>query len=59
MDGEAGPYRDVTIYNAAGALIVAGKAADLKDGVGIASAAIDDGKAKAALDTMVAITNET
>jgi len=59
MDGDAGPYRDVTIYNAAGALIVAGKATDLKDGASQAAAAIDDGRAKAALDAMVAITNET
>ncbi|HIC28777.1 MAG TPA: anthranilate phosphoribosyltransferase, partial [Rhodospirillales bacterium] len=59
MDGDAGPYRDVTIYNAAGALIVAGKATDLKDGAAQAAAAIDDGRAKASLDAMVAITNET
>ena len=59
MDGDAGPYRDVTIYNAAGALIVAGKATDLKDGASQAAAAIDEGRAKAALDAMVAITNET
>ncbi len=58
MDGEPGPYRDVTLYNAAGALIVAGKAKDLKQGVEIAAAAIDGGQAKAALDKMVAITNE-
>ncbi len=58
MEGQAGPYRDVTLYNAAGALIVAGKAQDLKQGVEIAAAAIDGGQAKAALDSMVAITNE-
>ncbi len=58
MDGVPGPYRDVTLYNAAGALIVAGKAKDLKQGVEIAAAAIDGGQAKAALDKMVAITNE-
>ncbi|MDA1091252.1 MAG: anthranilate phosphoribosyltransferase [Proteobacteria bacterium] len=59
MDGAAGAYRDITIYNAAGALIVAGKATGLKDGAAQAAAAIDDGRAKAALDAMVAITNET
>ena len=58
MDGKPGPYRDVTLYNAAAALIVAGKAKDLKQGVEIAAAAIDRGQAKAALDKMVAITNE-
>ncbi len=59
LDGGAGAYRDVTVYNAAGALIVAGKATDLKDGAAQAAAAIDGGKAKAALDRLIAITNET
>ncbi len=58
LDGDPGPYRDVVVYNAAGALIVAGKAADLKQGCAMAAAAIDDGKAKEALEKMVAITNE-
>jgi anthranilate phosphoribosyltransferase len=55
--GERGPLRDVVLYNAAAALLVAGKAKDLKDGVGLAASAIDRGKAGAALDKLVAITN--
>ncbi|MAF95016.1 MAG: anthranilate phosphoribosyltransferase [Rhodospirillaceae bacterium] len=58
LDGEPGPYRDVTVYNAAGALIVAGQAADLKQGGALAAAAIDGGKAREALEKMIAITNE-
>jgi anthranilate phosphoribosyltransferase len=58
MEGEAGPYRDIVVYNAAGALIVAGKADDLKSGAEMAAAAIDDGNAKAALEKWIAITNE-
>ena len=58
LDGEPGPYRDVVAYNAAGALIVAAKAGDLKDGCAQAAAAIDGGKAKETLDKMIAITNE-
>ena len=58
VDGAPGPYRDVVIYNAAGALIVAGKAEDLKSGSALAAAAIDDGKAKASLEKMITITNE-
>jgi anthranilate phosphoribosyltransferase len=58
MEGEAGPYRDIVVYNAAGALIVAGKADDLKSGAEMAAAAIDDGNAKAALVKWIAITNE-
>ena len=58
LDGAPGPYRDVVIYNAAGALMVAGKAQDLKQGAAMGAEAIDGGKAKAALDKLIAITNE-
>jgi anthranilate phosphoribosyltransferase len=57
LEGQKGPYRDVVLMNAAAALIVAEKANDLKDGVAIAAAAIDAGKAKRVLDSMIAITN--
>ncbi len=57
LDGEAGPYRDVVLYNAAAALLVADKVSDLKDGVALAAAAIDDGSAHQTLDKLVAITN--
>lgn len=55
--GEMGPYRDIVVFNAAASLIVAGKAGDLKHGAALAAAAIDDGKASAALDKLVEITN--
>lgn len=58
MRGETGPLRDVVLLNSAAALIVAGKAKDLKEGVGLAATSIDGGKAAAALARMVAITNE-
>ncbi len=58
LAGDKGPYRDVAVFNAAGALIVAGKAADLKQGSALAAAAIDGGKAKETLEKMIAITNE-
>ncbi len=57
LDGQKGPYRDVVLMNAAAALIVAEKAKDLREGVAIAAAAVDAGKAKRVLDSMVAITN--
>ena len=59
LDGAPGPYRDIVVFNAAGALIVAGKADDLKAGAEMAAASIDGGKAKAALEKWVAITNES
>jgi len=55
LAGEPGPYRDIVLFNAAAALIVAGKVSDLKEGVAMAAASIDDGKAQAALDKMVSI----
>jgi len=57
LAGATGPYRDIVLYNAAASLIVAGKAADLKQGVAIAARSIDEGAARAALDKLVAITN--
>ena len=44
------------VYNAAAALVVAGKAADLREGAKIAADSIDSGKAKAALEKLVSIT---
>lgn len=57
LDGAPGAYRDIVLLNAAAALVVAGQAADLKEGVALAAKSIDDGAARAALDRMVAITN--
>ncbi|MEA2779748.1 MAG: anthranilate phosphoribosyltransferase, partial [Rhodospirillaceae bacterium] len=55
--GRAGPYRDIVLLNSAAALVIAGKAADLKAGAALAGQAIDSGKAKATLAELVAITN--
>ncbi|MEQ9557028.1 MAG: anthranilate phosphoribosyltransferase [Rhodospirillales bacterium] len=55
--GKPGPYRDIVLFNAAAALVVAGKAGDLTAGVAEAAQAIDGGAAAQALDRLVAITN--
>ena len=57
LDGAAGAYRDITLLNAAAALIIAGKAATLKEGAALAAQSIDSGKAKAALDKLIAVSN--
>ncbi len=57
LDGNAGPFRDVVILNAAAALIVAGKAKNIAEGAALASQAIDSGAAKSALDKLVATSN--
>lgn len=51
--GEAGPYRDAVLFNAAAALIVAGEAADWHQGVEEAAEAIDKGLAKGLLDCWI------
>jgi anthranilate phosphoribosyltransferase len=55
--GQAGAYRDAVLLNAAAALIVADKAADLKEGVAIAAESIDSGAAKKAVDALAKITS--
>ena len=55
LDGDTGAYRDIVVYNTAAALVVAGKAADLREGAKIAADSIDSGKAKAALEKLVSI----
>ncbi len=59
LDGEVGPYRDIVALNAAASLVVAGKAATLKEGVVMAGEAIASGAAKAALDKLVSVSNES
>jgi anthranilate phosphoribosyltransferase len=49
LAGAPGSRRDVVLLNAAAALLVAGRAADLTAGVRLAAAAIDDGRAAAVL----------
>lgn len=53
VSGETGPYRDVTLLNAAAALQVAGVADSWSDGIGLAAAAIDDGRAESVLDRWI------
>lgn len=57
LDGAPGAYRDITLLNSAAALIVAGKASSLKDGVMLAAQSIDSGRARLALDRLIAVSN--
>ena len=59
LAGEESAYRDIVLFGAAAALKVAGRAGDLRDGVAMAVEAIANGNAKAALDGMVSISNES
>ena len=57
LKGKKGPFRDVSILNAAAALIVAGKAKTLKDGATLAAKSIDSGEAEGRLDRLIAVSN--
>jgi anthranilate phosphoribosyltransferase len=52
LRGAPGPYRDTVLFNAAAALIVAERAGELREGVGLAAAALDRGAALAALEIL-------
>lgn len=56
LDGAPGAYRDAVLLNAAAALVVADKAADLKAGVEIARESIDSGAAKVKVEALARAT---
>ena len=57
LDGEVNAYRDIALLNASAALIVAEKAASLKEGVALAEAAIASGAARQTLDRLISASN--
>jgi anthranilate phosphoribosyltransferase len=57
LDGARNAYRDVSLLNAAAALVVADEAANLRDGIDRASRALDSGAAKSTLDRLVQASN--
>jgi anthranilate phosphoribosyltransferase len=57
LDGQKSAYRDIVMLNAAAAFLVADKVETLREGVELAGAVLDDGRAQAALAGLVAATN--
>jgi anthranilate phosphoribosyltransferase len=57
LDGLPSPYRDVALLNAAAALVVAGRAEDLKEGMALGRRSIDDGAAAERLKRLIAVSN--
>lgn len=57
LSGARNPYRDIAVLNAAAALVVAGHAADLREGATLAALALDAGAAAATLAKLVQISN--
>ena len=57
LDGQTGPPRDIAALNAAAAIMVAGLADDVPQGLALAQQSIDSGAAGQALDKLVALSN--
>ena len=57
--GQHDDYRDIVLFGAAAALIIAGKVSDLYAGVAMAAAAIDSGAAQQTLEKLIRITNKS
>jgi len=58
LAGQPGGPRDVVLLNAGASLLIAGRAATIRDGIGIAASAIDSGRAAEVLDTLAACSKE-
>jgi anthranilate phosphoribosyltransferase len=57
LKGKKSPFRDVALLNAAAAIVVAGKAKDLKDGLAVATKSLDSAEAEGRLDRLIAVSN--
>jgi anthranilate phosphoribosyltransferase len=55
LDNQAGPARDIVVFNAGAALYAANVAPTIQDGIAKARAALDSGAAKARLDELVRV----
>jgi anthranilate phosphoribosyltransferase len=58
LSGARNAYRDISLCNAAAALVIAGKSATLREGMTRAAQSLDGGQAAAALDRLVAVSND-
>ena len=58
LGGQQGAFRDIVLLNAAAALLVAGNAKTLREGVALAAQAIDSGKARGVLETLVKLSRD-
>lgn len=58
LEGQTGPPRDIVIVNAAAALLVAERAADIKTAVAMATESINSGSARAKLEQLAEMTAE-
>ncbi|RXH36675.1 anthranilate phosphoribosyltransferase [Bradyrhizobium nanningense] len=57
LNGKPGRFRDAALLNAAAALVVAGRASNLREGVALGQASLDRGAAAARLNRLIAVSN--
>jgi anthranilate phosphoribosyltransferase len=57
LENADGPYRDVATMNAGAALVIAGAAKDIREGVALARKSLESGAARARLDRLIAVSN--
>jgi len=58
LSGEKNAYRDISLANAAASLVIAGKAETLHDGMKLAAQSLDSGATAAALEKLIAVSND-
>jgi len=58
LKGEKGPKRNIILINASAALVAAGKASNLKEGISLAESSIDSGAATTKLYSLIRFTQE-
>src|SRR6202051_5056209 len=58
LEGKKTALRDVALFNAAAALVVAGKAKELKAGLELAAHSVDSGEAEGRLDRVTVVSND-
>jgi anthranilate phosphoribosyltransferase len=58
LEGKKTPYRDVALFNAAAALVVAGRAKNLAAGLALAAHSVDSGEAEGRLDRLIVVSND-
>ena len=58
LEGEKNAYRDIVLLNSGAALVIAGNAKDLKEGIALAAQSIDSGAALDVLQKVIAVSND-
>ena len=57
LQGDATPYRDISLANAAASLVIAGRAGDLREGMELARQSLTSGAADATLERLIRVSN--